>query len=434
MTTVRRSFGVRAFALATAAGLALAGLAALQTAGAPAARADDVTVFDSIPGDLPQNWASQGFQAYSMQEFGQRLQLAGTARTVTSVTIGFSSWTCENWATSDPCATTTPGTGYDLPVSVQLYRVADDGSVGALVATTTRTITVPFRPSPSGAPCTGTQFSLDGGATCTSGLAFTADFPFDDRPAVPTDLIVTVQYSTRTFGPAPTGVKSPADSFNVGLEGVLTTGAVADSDHSVYVNSNNARWYTSTETGDDIDPSWVGTLHAGAHWDPYAPVPIRITATSEAPAPPALPDTDTPPPAASTEGANGLPLEPPVLPSTPPPAGGSVDVSFAPGTFEPFEWVQFSFYSVPQYSGALQAAANGSLSGSIPVPAALPGGAHTLAAVGTISGVVSTASIYVSALAATGLDGAQTTITAGIGAVVLLTGLVLVLAAWRRRA
>lgn len=106
----RTTRAVRALALTAAAALALAGVSAAQSAVAPAAHAadGDVVVFDSVPSTLPQNWASQGSQAYAMQQFGQRVQLAGVARQVTNVTVGFSSWTCENWATADPCAT-TPG-------------------------------------------------------------------------------------------------------------------------------------------------------------------------------------------------------------------------------------------------------------------------------------------------------------------------------------
>jgi len=429
----------RAIALIAAGALALLGVAAAQTAAAPAARADSgVVVFDSVPETLPQNWVSQGAQAYGMQEFGQRLQLDGTARIVSSITVGFSSWTCENWATSDPCAT-TPGTSYTLPVTVKLHEVGPDGTAGAVVGETTQTITIPFRPSPTGDCTNPKQFSLDDGVTCTSGLAFTADFAFPSHPTVPGDLIVGVVYSTQTYGPNPTGAKSPANSFNVGLEGVVSTGAVADSDHSVYVNSNNKKWYTADETGNDIEDSWVNTFHAGAHWDPYSPIPIRINAiaaptpSDPEPAPPVLPtDPNTPPPTPSTEGANGEPVVPPTLPSTPPAPGSTIPVTFAPHTFLPYEWVQFVFYSAPAFSASVQADASGGLSASIPVPASVPGGTHTLAATGTSSGVVVTAAITV-ALVETGLDPAQGWFIGTTGAGLVLLGLVAVVGAAIRR-
>ena len=435
------SVPARGLALIGAVALALLGISVAQSALAPAARADggEVVIFDSIPDTIPQNWASQGAQAYKMQEFGQRLQLGGTARQVASVTVGFSSWTCENWATSDPCST-TPGTSYELPVTINIYASGTDGTAGGLVATTTETIEVPFRPSPYGAPCSGTQLSLDGGATCTSGIAFTADFSFASRPTLPSDVIVAVVYNTQSVGPAPTGVKSPSNSFNVALEGVVSTGSVADSDSSVYVNSNNAKWYTADETGSGIDPSWVNTFHAGANWDPYAPIPIRINAVpppapdDPAPAPPILPtDPGTPPPAPSSEGANGDPIVPPTLPSAPPVAGGSVEVGYADGTFLPYEWVQFVFYSTPAFSGSLQANASGGLAGSIPVPASVPAGSHTIAATGATSGVVVTAAVSVTALAETGADPAQTWSVATLGTGFLLLGIVTVLLARRRR-
>lgn len=431
----------RGLALAAAGVLALVAFIASQALAAPAAHADDtVAVFDSIPATIPQNWASQGVQAYAMQEFGQRVQLAGVSRTITGITVGFSSWTCENWATSDPCETTNPGSTYELPVTINLYHPGPDGTVGALIATTTRTISIPFRPSPHGAPCTGTQLSLDGGATCTSGLAFTADFPFAHRPIVPSDLIVGVVYSTQTYGPSPTGAKSPANSFNVGLQGVVTTGGVADSDHSVYVNANNKRWYTADETGNDIDNAWVNTFHAGAHWDPYSPIPLRIDAVAPPapddppPPPPVLPtDPGTPPPAQSPEGASGDPIVPPTLPSGPPTAGATISVSYADGTFLPYEWVQFVVYSTPAFSGALQANAAGGVTGAIPIPASVSGGTHTLAATGASSGVIVTAALTVTALAATGVDGAQLSAVSAAGAALAALGLATMLVVRTRR-
>jgi len=432
-------------ALVASVTLALAALAVAETVAAPAARADSVVVvFDSVPSTLPQNWASQGAQAYSMKQFGQRVQLDGASRNISSITVGFSSWACESWATpSDPCLTTTPGASFELPITVNLYAVGSSGTVGGLVASTTRTVSVPFRPSPTG-DCTGGRWSADGGVTCSAGVAFTADFGFSPAPFVPSDLIVGVVYNTQSHGPAPYGVAGPYDSFNVGLEGDLTVGSVADADNSVYIDSGWKGAYTSDESGSGIADAWVSTFHAGALWSPYSPIPLRINAVAPLapdappPAPPTLPADDTPPPTPSTVGADGDPITAPVLPPAPPPAGGSVPVVYADGTFLPYEWVHFVFYSTPTFSSSLQANATGGLTGAVSVPASIPAGAHTLAATGATSGTVSTAGITVTAalaLAATGVDRGRMLLLTGLGAVTLLWGVVaLAGVAVRRRA
>ena len=166
-----------------------------------------------------------------------------------------------------------------------------------------------------------------------------------------------------------------------------------------------------------------------------ASAPILVAGPSAPPpAPPVLPtDPETPPPAPSAEGADGEPVVPPTLPSTPPAAGGTVQVSYAPGTFLPYEWVQFVFYSAPAFSASVQADASGGLSASIPVPSSVPGGSHTLAATGTTSGVVVTAAITVAALAVTGVDAEQSWLIGTLGAAVALWGVVAVLAVAVRR-
>src|SRR5690349_15515620 len=115
------SVPARGLALIAAAALALLGISVVQTAVAPAAHADTETVvFDSLPATPPGSLASYGMQAYSMKEFGQRLQLGGTARELSSIEIGFVDWACENWASGgNPCET-TPGSSFTLPITVNV--------------------------------------------------------------------------------------------------------------------------------------------------------------------------------------------------------------------------------------------------------------------------------------------------------------------------
>jgi len=282
-----KSLPARGLALVSAAALTLVGVCVAQAASAPSASAvpTSAVVFDSLPATNPGSLASYGMQAYQMREFGQRLQLGGTARMLGSIEIGFVDWACENWASGATPCTTTPGAAFTVPVTVNVYEAgASDETVGDRIATTSKDVEVPFRPSADEA-CGDNRWSPNGGADCFNGYYFTEVFGFEENPVLPDDVVVSVAYDTRTQGFEPTGAVGPVDSFNVAVSGTLgDVGAVADPTTSVFIDSATAAHYTPDgidATG--IDPDWLGTFHAGRSWD-QAPIPIRISAV-QAPAP-----------------------------------------------------------------------------------------------------------------------------------------------------
>jgi len=274
----------RGLALIAAAALALVGISVAQSSLAPAAHADDtVVVFDSLPATAPGSLSSYGMQAYQMKEFGQRLQLGGTARGLSSIEIGFVNWACQNWASgANPCVT-EPGETFEVPITVNVYEAgSDDETVGALVATVSRDVDVPYRPSASDV-CNDNRWSPNG-VDCFNGYYFTADFEFLAVPTLPDDVVVSVTYNTHTQGYSPVGAIGPVDSFNVAVSGTLgDVGGVADPATSVFVNSATAAHYTpDLVDGTGIDPSWLNTFHAGRSWT-QAPIPLRINAVTPVP-------------------------------------------------------------------------------------------------------------------------------------------------------
>ena len=203
-----RALSAIAIAALSAAGLAV-GVAA------PAAAAETV-VFSSIPETLAPNYASLGGQAYSQDEIGDYLQLAGTDRDVTTVTVGMSNWACETGGGAT-CAT-TPGSSFEHPITVNIYAADTSGSepvAGALIASVTEDKTIPYRPSVDPTCNGGTAWRADNG-NCYNGFAFTLDFDFGGV-TVPDDIIVGVAYNTQSHGAAPLGVEGPYDSLNVAL-------------------------------------------------------------------------------------------------------------------------------------------------------------------------------------------------------------------------
>jgi len=70
---------------------ALAAIAGLALSLVPSVAMADV-IYNSIPAPLPGNLPSLGYQATQTTEFGDRIQFAGTARHLTTVTVTLSDW------------------------------------------------------------------------------------------------------------------------------------------------------------------------------------------------------------------------------------------------------------------------------------------------------------------------------------------------------
>lgn len=204
-----------------AVGLAVAGPAAAgpgsSNGGASGAG------YNAIPSKVSGNVPSVSFEGAPADEFGDLVALAGKARTLDSVSVLLSSWGCESgdWNLGD--CETTPGSTFDVPMTVKVY--AADGV--EVLAVRTATVTVPYRPSAS-EQCTG----VDAGKwynskdrTCYNGLPHLVTVDMADLGVtLPTQVIWSVQYNTTTSGYAPIGtvpcVTEPGgcgyDALNVG--------------------------------------------------------------------------------------------------------------------------------------------------------------------------------------------------------------------------
>lgn len=225
----------------------VASLALVFAAAAPASAAT-VAVYNSIPATLPSNYVSLGFQAQQTSEFGDRVTLAGTNRVIENVTMGFSSWACETgfWnVVGVGACSTTPGATFNHPITVNIYAIngADATLPGALLASVTKTVAVPYRPSTDAVNCpqSGTQWY--DGTSCSNGLAFVSNFDFSAGDVVlPNDVIVTVAFNTETYGSAPIGSDGPYDALNVGVSQAAPTLGTQDSSR-VFWDTTTAAYY-----------------------------------------------------------------------------------------------------------------------------------------------------------------------------------------------
>jgi hypothetical protein len=259
--------------LAALCGLAIAGLLASSTT----ASAD--VVYDNIPTPLPANLPSQPFQAQQTGQYGGQVQLAGTQRQDPTITVMMSSWACE----SDPAATctTTPGTTFSHPITLNLYGVLPNGEPGSLIASVTQTFNIPFRPSQS-AVCGDRRWSPDGTlASCVSGFGNTIQYDLAGRGvSLPDRVIIALAYNTQTYGEDPIGTDGPYNSLNVALFGAPTVGSLPRPNDG-YWDSQTAGNYCDNGTGGvgafRLD---AGCWNTGApDFVPYQPA-VRVDATT----------------------------------------------------------------------------------------------------------------------------------------------------------
>lgn len=408
--------------------MAVAGLTLAQSATAPAARAAEAVAYDSIPGTLPSHVASMSFESEWVKEMGALITLApGENRIVTSIDVGFVSWSCETGVYNRGDCETTPGSSYTHPATVTLYRAGADGAIGEVIARVTQDMTVPYRPSPDTAQCTGGKW-WDGGA-CVDGLLFTSAFDFSGvAPVVDDQVIVSVSYNTYRNGLAPTGTPGPYDYLNLAVGGRAAVGGVDE--NVVYLHSSWPNAYMD-RTGE------VDVFRPDSGWEAYGSLMLRVTA--DAPVGPPDPSESNPPttepapPASAEDAIAGSGGEIPNSAATSDAApDGTRTVAIDLGPSFANQWYYVVMYSAPTVVGWVWVGANGQL--VFQVPATLPGGAHTVALLDANGAVIAHLSgVHVPAiLAATGADDSRPAAALGIASVALLAGALVLLTSRRR--
>src|SRR6204780_1367720 len=132
----------------------LALMGALATAGAASAGAE--VIYSNAASPLPGNVVSEAFEATQTGQFGGAVEFAGTARKTTSVSVVMSSWGCQSgsWTGTPECKTTV-GAKFTWPITLDINELGPGGSVGPLIASSTKTFAIAYRPSQNNKKCTG---------------------------------------------------------------------------------------------------------------------------------------------------------------------------------------------------------------------------------------------------------------------------------------
>jgi len=216
--------------------LAVLGLLAAQAWSAGPARAAGAVVYDSIPASPPPSYPSLGYQATQTAEFGDLVELGGTNRTASTVTVGLVSWACQSgaWNLGTCALDTTLPTTFDHPITLNVYAEGAPAP-GALLATLTDTVAVPFRPAADAVNCpaaTVTQWYDATAGTCQNGFFFTHVWDLTSlNLTLPDRVVVSIAFNTNTWGYVPIGSGGPYDSLNVAVISTTpTTGTDLDAD------------------------------------------------------------------------------------------------------------------------------------------------------------------------------------------------------------
>lgn len=244
-------------------------------------------VYDSIPTPTPGNVPSVGFEATSTSEFGGQIGLASTERTDPKVTILMSSWGCESGTWYSGNCVTTVGATFNHPITINVYNVNLDNTVGSLITTKTESFDMPYRPSADPSCIGGDAGKWSNGTTCYNGKAFPISFDLAGT-TLPDKVIVSVAYNTSHYGNSPIGTQAcnltpqgcPYDSLNVGTSTTSTVGTALPTADDAYQNSTWSGAYCDNGVGG------TGTfrLDAGC-WTGFIPA-IRVEANPPVVGPP----------------------------------------------------------------------------------------------------------------------------------------------------
>ncbi len=257
-------------ALATIATVALAASGLVVGVALPASATESVA-FSTLPDALAPNYPSLGYQATSTDEFGDYIQLGGTDRTLTTISVALSSWACETG--SGAGCVTTPEATFDHPITVNVYNVDNSGAVpavGSLISSVTEVKSIPYRPS-AHVDCSGGGWKAADGS-CNSGIAAAFDFDFSGIE-VPTDIVVSVAYNTNSHGGAPIGSSGPYESLNVVLGAAAPTVGVDENKDEVFWDTSHAGFYT------DGGAAGTDTLRVDTGWSDYNGLMVEVGVT-----------------------------------------------------------------------------------------------------------------------------------------------------------
>lgn len=211
----------------------------------PPAPTNPVAYANITPETRIDNTPSLGYAATGTTEFGSQIAFGreGGVTDPSAVEVLMSVWTCETGEWNAGCSTVDPLATFAAPLTLNVYAVGSENSVGALLATQSKTFDLNYRPTADPTCGSPTQFKAADGH-CQNGSP--QGVVFDGiTGALPHRVIVSVAFT-------PSG---PTDSLNVGVEGPPSIGTnPLEAREGVYWNSlwfgNKTGVFSLDETGE----------------------------------------------------------------------------------------------------------------------------------------------------------------------------------------
>ena len=234
--------------------------------------AHDPTIYDSTINPSPGSVDSEAFEATSTSEFGNQVTFAGTARVLDNAVVQMDSWGCQTGG--GVTCVTTPGATFTEPITLNVYNVGANNSVGSLITSETKTFAIPYQPSADPNYTTdcaseatlydlpisdfaGTWYDSDESPVtdlpigCIFGYLANVTFTFG-HVTLPNSVIYGIAYNTSDYGFAPygddTACHTPTDQCGYDSLNV----ALSQSPESPSVGSDPVQGYAY------IDSTWTG--------------------------------------------------------------------------------------------------------------------------------------------------------------------------------
>jgi hypothetical protein len=183
-------------------------------------------IFDSSAvNGPPSNLPSVGAESSAFAYLGDQVTFATGPRKLSNVAVTVSSFACVSghWDGVGGLCSTPSGATFSLPMTLNIY----DATGTNLLASSSQTFDVPYRPSASSQCLGGTRwFQAGSKGGCYNGLANTVTFNFSGNVTLPDTVVYQISYNTSHHGPSPIGdgqacsgtvAGCPYDSLNIAL-------------------------------------------------------------------------------------------------------------------------------------------------------------------------------------------------------------------------
>lgn len=174
------------------------------------------TVTSSL-GTFPnEDTFSEGFSCCGNHTIGGEIKVAGTAKTIKSMTVQVDSFRCEEGEYNLENCRSRPGKKFHQAFSVKVYEVTGTHERGPLIAEASTSSKIPFRPT-TNVTCPATGEGKGFGSNCdVGGYLATVKFKHFSYNVLPNSGLAIVEFATPSEGDVNIGLEESYKEYDVG--------------------------------------------------------------------------------------------------------------------------------------------------------------------------------------------------------------------------